>query len=112
MRDDGSKRPMSCTVYNLSLNMHPRNVGVGHFACEGRHTGVAIAKQLCAFFLHERGIYVYICGCYEGDSGRRDKPGCGRAVLDGEAGVAARPPSEQSDVPLPPGQAAPQGAVP
>ena len=33
-----------------------RGVGVGHFTCESRHTGEATAKQLCAFFLHEREI--------------------------------------------------------
>ena len=54
MRDDGSNRLASCTVHNVSVNR--RDVGVGHFTCEGRHTGKATAKQLSAFFLHERGI--------------------------------------------------------
>ena len=57
VRDDGSKRLVWCTVHNVSVNMHPGDICIEHFTCEGRHTGEATAKQLCAF-LRERGIYL------------------------------------------------------
>ena len=42
-------------VHNISVNMHPDDVFLGHFTCSGRHTGQALADQL-ANFLEERGI--------------------------------------------------------
>ena len=53
----GSPRLITVTAHNVSVNMHPGDVFVGHFAAEGRHTGEHVAQQLVAF-LHERGVNV------------------------------------------------------
>ena len=51
-----------------SVSVYRGDVGVGHFTCEGRHTGKATAKQLFAFFLHERGMDMDVVMVIMGDA--------------------------------------------
>ena len=44
-------------VHNISVNMHPDDISIGHFACEGSHTARAVAEQLVNF-LSERGVRI------------------------------------------------------
>ena len=53
--DDGSQKHEATKVHNISVNMHPGDVHIGHFTCEGRHTGAAVAHKLYEF-LQKRGI--------------------------------------------------------
>ena len=50
---DGSRQQV--IVHNISVNMHPGDVYVGHFTCSSRHTGEGVAKQLRQFLL-ARGV--------------------------------------------------------
>lgn len=54
VRMGGAGAP-SDTLHNISVNMHPGDIFVGHFSCPGRHTGRAVAEQLVEF-LARRGI--------------------------------------------------------
>ena len=51
----GTTGQMSESVHNITVNMHPGDVFIGHFTCSGRHTGEAMAEQL-KDFLTERGV--------------------------------------------------------
>ena len=42
-------------VHNVTVNMHPGDVHVGHFICEGKHTGAEVARRLLVY-LEERGV--------------------------------------------------------
>ena len=53
----GSSRLVTITAHNVSVNMHPGDILVGHFPAEGRHTGERVAQQLVAF-LQKRGVDV------------------------------------------------------
>ena len=50
---DGSRQ--QGIVHNISVNMHPGDVYVGHFTCSSRHTGEGVAEQLRQFLL-ARGV--------------------------------------------------------
>ena len=50
-------------MHNVSANMHPGDVCVGHFTCEGHHTGEATAEQLCATHSCVSAVSIWIrCG--------------------------------------------------
>ena len=54
------------TVRNITVNMHPGGVFIGHFSCSGWHTGKAVAEQLLGF-LSERGVDVTTVTTIGGD---------------------------------------------
>lgn len=62
-RDDTTRKGK---VHNISVNMHPGDVYVGHFTCEGKHTGTEVARRLLDF-LEERGIDVSRVAVVGGD---------------------------------------------
>ena len=62
----GRTGQISETVHNITVNMHPGDIFIGHFTCSGRHTGEAIAEQLKTF-LTERGVHISAVSTIGGD---------------------------------------------
>lgn len=52
-----TSRLVKTASHNVSINMHPGDQYIGHFECEGRHTGEHVAHKLLDL-LNERGIKI------------------------------------------------------
>ena len=51
---DGSQKYVPCKVHNVSVNMHPGDVHLGHFTCRDGHGGAEVARKLHEFVQQRR----------------------------------------------------------